>query len=138
MPRKSKKLIWIIIVSIVLIVIAFGAYKFKLVKAYYYEAKRNDFKTGDKVYPPNYFISDKPINIFLYRLIRPVNEAEIDAMNIEEWKKPLMKQNLKSSGDLKIILSNKRIMADSITKYKAWNIGNYLGKEYIYIKNNMF
>lgn len=136
MSEKSKKIIWVIIGGIVLITVAYTAYNFKLIKACYYDAKRNDFTIGDKLYPPNYFITDKPNDIFLYRLIRPMTGAEIDAMDVEEWKKPLMKQNLKPSDDLKVILSNKRIMADSLIKYKAWNIGNYLGKEYIYIKNN--
>lgn len=139
MHKKSTKKKWIVVIGLLMVISALITYNFKLLKAYYYDFQFNKFTAGTKMYPPNYYMTDTiSPTISLYRLIRPVNEDEIDAMPIEAWKKALMKNDIKSPDDLKMFETVKEIAGDSLAKYKNWCIGTYVDRKFIFINDEKF
>jgi len=100
---------------------------------YYIDLKYNPFHVNDKLYAKKWYVNEKSkygsYNLDLYRKIRPLNNDDIDAMNISLAEKALIKSNLSTSNKPALTECAWSISSDSLRKYKTACIGNYTGSE---------
>jgi hypothetical protein len=149
LSKRSKSKIFIIL-PICLIVLIGGAYAWyssnkPLFWAYYYDVKLNPFKYGDKMYLNDWLVDKTSAKEFsrydisLYRLARPLNDDQVDAMSISLAEKALIKKDLSSK---KPIMEDCgwSISTDSLCKYKSAYVSNYSGSKIanIYFGNNEY
>ena len=137
LPPKSskKKLIILLITLIVLAGGTFGLYwSNKTYLDAYYDAyvfkQKIPVKHGDKMYMVNYLVdtsSSKNYNHHnqgLYRLIRPLNGDEIDAMDLTLAEKAVIKNDLSSKKPY-MFESKWAISTDTLCKYKSAFVSYY-------------
>jgi|SRR5215217_3479754 len=128
---------WIIVSIIVIVLagVAFGFYwpKRTYLNAYYHVyifKKRLPIKPGDKLFLPRYLVDDSSSKTFarydqkLYRVIRPLNNDEIDAMDITLAEKALRKQDLSLKKPY-MFETIWAISTDSLCKYKSAFVSRY-------------
>jgi hypothetical protein len=132
--KRSKLKGWIIIL-ICLIVLCGGSftwYKFNkpLFYAYYYELNYNPFKPGDKMYLQGFLVDKNSAkdfsryNMNLYRMVRPLNDDEVDKMSVSMADKILIKKD-QSSKKPYMIECAWAISTDTLCKYKSAFVSNY-------------
>jgi hypothetical protein len=106
-PKKTNKFKGLIIAFVCLVLLSGGLYGWywfnkPLFVAYYFNFKHNPFKPNDKMYINSFLVDEssakdfKGYNISLYRLVRPLNDDEVDNMPIELAEKILIKKDLSS------------------------------------------
>jgi hypothetical protein len=89
-------------------------------------------KVNDKLYASEFFITDTAgRTIPLKRMIRPINQSDIDTMNISLLEKRKMSAQLDTSNTEQRIadLSDIIIPQDSIFKYGTAFVGTFLSKD---------
>jgi len=134
--RKYKVLM--ILGTCLAIAIGLLLYNRTYLTLYYIDLKYNPFHVNDKLYANEWYINKKSkygsYNLDLYRKIRPLNNDDIDAMNISLAEKALIKSNLSTSNKPALTECAWSISSDSLRKYKTACIGNYTGSEILSIK----
>jgi hypothetical protein len=143
--KKSKSKVWLIAIGcIVLMIAGLIFYNKQFLYLYYLNAKNNHFRTNDKLYAKSRMVNETSeygsYNLNLYRKVRPLNNDDVDAMQIELWQKALIKKNLSSFSKPYMIECAWTINSDSLCKYKTACIGRYTGSQIldIRIKNKYY
>ncbi|QJD95157.1 hypothetical protein HH214_04315 [Mucilaginibacter robiniae] len=92
----------------------------------------NYVKPGDKLYALTEYMNDKDTmwnKMTIYRKFRPIGAADIDKMNIEEWQKRKMKDQLDTTLKLNMDFVALTFTRDSFYKANTACIGEYIGKD---------
>lgn len=128
---KRRKMVrrWAIAITVFILIIALAWFNQPWIWDLYIDAKYNNFKTGDKLYGREQSMRVSDYHYRLYTWVRPLKEDDVDAMDIELWKKALIKQDLHPNAERFLIESGWRISTDSLNKYKTACIGTYLGAD---------
>jgi hypothetical protein len=129
---KKKSTLKVTLITFVIIVSALACiwyFKGQTIQYYYLNARYNHFKINDKVYAPAYMLKDDHrFNVAVYQFARPMTESDIDALNIDTWKKALAKKEL-VKGEPYMVETDWEINAELLYKLKSSYIGNYKGYE---------
>ncbi|MFD1255709.1 hypothetical protein ACFQ3S_02790 [Mucilaginibacter terrae] len=130
---KKNKILFPIISIIVLSVL--GYYFRWHVNAFYYNLTHNHFKMGDKMYASDELFKDKNSTaVFLYRIVRPLTEKDIDKLSIDDYEKILKKKTLNPTAKPYVINVNKYFAESDLIGVKSAYIGLYQGREVLDIK----
>lgn len=137
-PKNKKNKGWIIALILLLILASVGyglylsnkLYLRAYYQAYTYNRNHNSFKRGNKMYLVDFLVDTTSAKKFarynenLYRMIRPLNYDEIDAMDATLAEKALIKKDLSSKKPY-MFESAWAISTDSLCKYKSAFISYY-------------
>lgn len=114
---SKKKYVLVGTFASIICLAVFGWLNRDLIVRYYHYSKIHHFSQGDKVYVRDKVFKDTSFKaVFIYQLIRPLTQKDIDESNLNELQKSLAKESLVSSKELKIIRSDKAIVLDSLRK----------------------
>jgi len=121
-------LLGICLTALTVILICFNWY---WLRANYINLTRNHFKTGQKVFviPQLFDANSKFSNIGVLRMIRPVNELDIDLMNISDSQKASLKKKLDPSLKPYLIFNHMWFGATELKAAKTSFIGNFITHE---------
>jgi hypothetical protein len=124
--------------SILILLIGLGLiFKSKLI-LYFKYATYSKFKPGDKIYALKHVVNEVseygPYDVNLYQEVRPLTGADVDRMDIDIYKKAVIKSTLKSSGKTGISECGWQISADSLCKQKTACIGTCIDYKLMDIK----
>ncbi|MFA6085572.1 hypothetical protein [Mucilaginibacter sp.] len=133
-PQKTKKRKYFLfaITAVIICLAVIGLQNRDIVVRYYHYSKIHHFSNGDKIYVRNKVFNDTSFkDIFIYRLIRPLNEKDIEESNLDELKKSILRKSLEFKTELKVILSDDAILLDNLRKNKSRLAGTFAGKVFI-------
>jgi hypothetical protein len=82
---------WIISLFIFTVIATLFIYNRQYLLNYYMNFRYNDHKPGDKIYANNSHVNEvhddgTGYNIYLYQLVRPINENDVDTMDFDLYK----------------------------------------------------
>lgn len=104
-------------------------------RLFLYNKLNNHYSIGDKLYAKQWLVDDTAsYNLNLYRRIRPMNEDEVDEMDIPLWQKAHIKKELKPSDKTLMLETDWAISSDSLCKLKTACIGTFIDYQAQYVK----
>jgi hypothetical protein len=123
---KTRKIA--ILIAAVVVAISIFAFNKHNINVYFTNTFGIPFKVGDKVYAESaVFGSDKNKNgLGIYRLIRPLNESDIDVMQITDRQKAEMKKKLNPSLREYMVCPNQLFTKEHLVQNKSAFIGTFL------------
>jgi hypothetical protein len=126
--KRNLKVTLLIICALIISALACVWYfNRETLNIYYLNARYNHFKINDNIYVWEGMSPGKGnIDIDLFRMARPINEDDIDALNIEIWKKALAKKEL-VKGKPYMVHTRWEINGDALDKLKTGVLGAYKG-----------
>ena len=134
--ENKRRIGWILPAATTVVVIVLIIFNWDWFHTRYTHLTHHNFKSGDKVYAkPDLFDSKSKMNsLFVGRLIRPLNETDIDLMNINAQKKAVLKKQINSS--LKEYLISTKCYFDKsrFMEIKSAYLGNYIDHAYLQFK----
>ena len=135
-PQRNTKRKWGIIMLSSIIIISVIGYLNKdwLYSGYYYVFKYDHFEKGDAVYiSPDYFKDTNSNGVELLRLIRPLNNSEVDQLpSLSNDEKTLIKLSLINSKTY-LIAPHIDILKKYLVANKTYKIGTYVKKDMVHI-----
>ncbi|MFD1255711.1 hypothetical protein ACFQ3S_02800 [Mucilaginibacter terrae] len=138
-PKYKRYKAWIISAFIITVISAIFISNREYLDMYYINFRYNDYEPGDKIYAKNFYLNDvneegEGYNLDLYQLVRPINESDVDAMDLDLYKKSVIKANLNSSHKPYIMERGWQISGDSLCKHNSAVIGTYVRYEIVNIR----
>jgi len=96
-PYKRKNTGWIAGLIIIITIITLVIFNWDWLHARFTYISKPGFKSGDKLYATPDLFDDKAkmTSMLVLRLVRPMNETDIDLMNISPEKKEALKKQVK-------------------------------------------
>jgi len=119
---------WIISICLTAIAILLISSNWYWLRANYSNLTRNHFKPGQKVYAIPFIFDANPkfSSIGILRMIRPINELDIDLMKIPEAQKTTMRNKLNQSLKPCLIFTYKMFTATDLKQVKSSFVGYYI------------
>jgi hypothetical protein len=126
--KHKKHLNTWILLTVLFVCSIIIVFKWDWVHARYSHIIHDHFKSGDKLYAkPGLFDRKSTMtSLFVGRLIRPINETDIDLMNISAEQKALRKKKLNPSLKEYLISTNCYFDKNRLIEAKSAFIGTYI------------